>query len=278
MGSKGHFNSLDSCSMEMRSLMFVLIGLSVAHVKGVDILRMDERIYEGEEVEMIETEMDMDEGDTVDFEIDEDAACKSCCDPAVVDICGELTKKLDEIDIDMAGIGGCPEGGYINYDEDCKVVAEEAIPECMERMAGTEDVGDRTKMKICLREITEDFVHFDDDEVDSGSTLQGCMCQGFLANRKTLEDASKLLCSNNRNAKSSHPITHNPPIAIADDVPVSSSLYDDVLLWGLLYQGYYQGAWQSRNFGFHPKVPLKPREKVGMFTRGGYRHLHQQHY
>merc|ERR1711875_176777 len=105
---------------------------------------MDERIYEGEEVEMIETEID----------IDEDAACKSCCDPAVVDICGELTKKLDEIDIDMAGIGGGPEGGYINYDEDCKVVAEEAIPECMERMAGTEDVGDRTK--ICLREITED--------------------------------------------------------------------------------------------------------------------------
>merc|ERR1712112_312862 len=264
MGSIGHFNSLDSCSMEMKSLMFILIGLSVAHVKGVDILRMDERIYEGEEVEMIETEMD--EGDTVDFEIDEDAACKSCCDPPVVDICGELTKKLDEIDIDLAGIGGCPEGGYMKYDEDCKVVAEEAIPECMERMAGTEDVGDRTKMEICLREITEDLVHF--DEVDSGSTLQGCMCQGFLANRKTLEDASKLLCSNSRNAKSIY--------SIADEVPVSSSFDDDVLLWGLLYQGYYQGAWQSRNFGFHPKVPFKPREKVGMFTKGGHRRLHQQ--
>merc|ERR1711875_197248 len=257
MGSKGHFNSLDSCSMEMKSLMFLL---------------MDERIYEGEEVEMIETEMDMDEGDTVDFEIDEDAARKSCCDPAVVDICGELTKKLDEIDIDMAGIGGCPEGEYINYDEDCKVVAEEAIPECMERMAGTEDVGDRTKMEICLRELTEDFVHF--DEVDSGSTLQGCMCQGFLANRKTLEDASKLLCSNNRNAKSIYNPNPNP---IANDVPVSSSLFDDVLLWGLLYQGYYQGAWGSRHFSFHPKVPLKPREKVGMFTKGGHRRLHQQH-
>ena len=122
-------------------------------------------------------------------------------------------------------------------------------------------------------QITGDHVHF--DEVESGSTLQGCMCQGcmcqgFLANRKTLEDASKLLCSNNRNAKSIY--------SFDDDVPVSSSLYDDVLLWGLLYQGYYQGAWQSRNFGFHPKVPLKPREKVGMFTKGGYRRLHQQHY
>ena len=84
-------------------------------------------------------------------------------------------------------------------------------------------------------------------------------CRGFLANRKTLEDASKLLCSNNRKAKS------------------SLSFDDDVLLWGLLYQGYYQGAWQSRNFGFHPKVPLKPREKVGMFTKGGHRLLHQQH-
>merc|ERR1711875_25515 len=192
MGSKGHMGSLDSCSMEMKSLMFVLIGLSVAYVKGVDILRMDERIYEGEEVEMMETEMD--KGDTVEFEIDEDAACKSCCDPPVVDICGELAKKLDEID--MAGIGGSPD-------------------------------------------------------------------------RKTLEDASNLLCSNNRNAKSIY--------SIADDVPVSSSLHDYVLLWGLLYQGYYQGAWGSRNFGFHPKVPLKPREKVGMFTRGGYRRLHQQH-
>merc|ERR1711875_128758 len=180
--------SLDSCSMEMKSLMFVLIGLSVAYVKGVDILRMDERIYEGEEVEMIETEMD--KGDTVEFEIDEDAACKSCCDPAVVDICGELTKKLDEIDIDMAGIGGCP---------------------------------------------GED------------------MCQGFVANRKTLEDASKLLCSNNRNARSIYNPNPNP---IANDVPVSSSLFDDVLLWGLLYQGYYQGAWGSRHFSFHPKVPL----------------------
>jgi len=251
--------------------MFVLIGLSVGYVKGVDILRMDERIYESEEVEMIETEMD--EVDTVDFEKDEDAACKSCCDPPVVDTCAELMKKLDEIDIAIAGIG-CPEAENIKHDEHCMVVAEEAIPECMERMAGTEYVGDGTKMKICLQEITGDHVHF--DEVESGSTLQGCMCQGcmcqgFLANRKTLEDASKLLCSNNRNAKSSHPITHNPPIAIADDVPVSSSLYDDVLLWGLLYQGYYQGSWQSRRFSFHhSKVPLKPRKKVGMFTKGGH--------
>ena len=34
------------------------------------------------------------------------------------------------------------------------VVAEEAIPECMERMAGTEYVGDGTKMKICLQEVS----------------------------------------------------------------------------------------------------------------------------
>ena len=45
-------------------------------------------------------------------------------------------------------------GEYMTNDEDCMVVAEEAIPECMERMAGTEDVGDRTKMEICLKEVS----------------------------------------------------------------------------------------------------------------------------
>merc|ERR1712243_487306 len=239
MGSIGHFNSLDSCSMEMKSLMFVLIGLSVAHGMGVNILRMEDRNYESEEVEMIETEMD--EVDTAAGEIDEDAACKSCCDPPVVDTCGELTTKLDEIDFALAGIG-CPEDAEVGEnminDEDCMVVAEEAIPECMERMAGTEDVG---------------------DEVESGSTLQGCMCQGFLANRKTLEDASKLLCSNDRNAKSSF------------------SVDDDVLLWWLLYQGYYKGSWQSRHFGFHPKfLNARKNQEIGMFNtvkapgRGGF--------
>merc|ERR1712243_80685 len=239
MGSIGHFNSLDSCSMEMKSLMFVLIGLSVAHGMGVDILRMEDRNYESEEVEMIETEMD--EVDTAAGEIDEDAACKSCCDPPVVDTCGELTNKLDEIDFALAGIG-CPEDAEVGEnminDEDCMVVAEEAIPECMERMAGTEDVG---------------------DEVESGSTLQGCMCQGFLANRKTLEDASKLLCSNDRNAKSS--------FSVDDDVP----------LWWLLYQGYYKGSWQSRHFGFHPKfLNARKNQEIGMFNtvkaagRGGF--------
>merc|ERR1712243_456452 len=257
MGSIGHFNSLDSCSMEMKSLMFVLLGLPVAHGMGVNILRMEDRNYESEEVEMIETEMD--EVDTAAGEIDEDAACKSCCDPPVVDTCGELTNKLDEIDFALAGIG-CPDAevgeNMINV-EDCMVVAEEAIPECMERMAGTEDVGDRTKMETCLQEVTGDLVHF--DEVESGSTLQGCMCQGFLANRKTLEDASKLLCSNDRNAKSSF------------------SVDDDVLLWWLLYQGYYKGSWQSRHFGFHPKfLNARKNQEIGMFNtvkasgRGGF--------
>ena len=43
---------------------------------------------------------------------------------------------------------------YMTNDEDCMAVAEEAIPECMERMAGTEDEGDGTKMEICLQEVS----------------------------------------------------------------------------------------------------------------------------
>merc|ERR1711942_303369 len=96
-------------------------------------------------------------------------------------------------------------GEYMTNDEDCMVIAEEAIPECMERMAGTEDVGDRTKMEICLEEVNRDLVEY--GEVESGSDVQECMCQGFLANRRTLEDASKLFCSSNgfqRNRRSLH--------------------------------------------------------------------------
>merc|ERR1711942_480327 len=163
--------------------------------RGVDILRINDQSYGSEEEEMI----DMDSG--------EDAECKSCCDPPEVDTCGELKNKIDEIDYVIAGIG-CPGGEmgeYMTNDEDCMVVAEEAIPECMERMAGTEDVGDRTKMEICLEEVNRELVEY--GEVESGSAVQECMCQGFLANRRTLEDASKLFCSNNgfqRNRRSLH--------------------------------------------------------------------------
>ena len=75
-------------------------------------------------------------------------------------------------------------GENMTNDEDCMVVAEEAIPEWMERMESTEDLDDRTKMDICLQEVsliilisctifmpqvTGDLVEY--GEVESGSTL-----------------------------------------------------------------------------------------------------------
>jgi len=189
--------------MELKSLIFVLFGLLAVQGRSVDILRMNDRGY-GSEEEMIDTEM-------VDVDSGEDADCQSCCDPPEVVTCGEFKNKIDAIDYVIAGIG-CPEGGqmgeyYMTNDEDCMVVAEEAIPECMERMAGTEDEGDGTKMEICLQEVIRDLVEY--GEVESGSTVQGCMCQGFLANRRTLEDASKLFCSNNGNRRNRRSLNYN---------------------------------------------------------------------
>merc|ERR1712025_1431071 len=56
-----------------------------------------------------------------------------------------------------------------------------------------------------MGEVNRELVEY--GEVESGSAVQECMCQGFLAYRRTLEDASKLFCSNNgfqRNRRSLH--------------------------------------------------------------------------
>ena len=41
-----------------------------------------------------------------------------------------------------------------------------------------------------MPQVNRDLVEF--GEVEPGSTVQECMCQGFLANRRTLEDAFEL--------------------------------------------------------------------------------------
>ena len=85
--------------MELKSFMFVLIGLLAVHGRGVDILRMNDQSYGSEEEDIIETEIYVDSG--------EDADCQSCCDPPEVDTCGEFKNKIDAIDYVIAGIG-CP--------------------------------------------------------------------------------------------------------------------------------------------------------------------------
>ena len=58
-----------------------------------------------------------------------------------------------------------------------------------------------------MPQVNRDLVEY--GEVESGSTVQGCMCQGFLANRRTLEDASKLFCSNNGNRRNRRSLNYN---------------------------------------------------------------------
>ena len=83
--------------------MFVLIGLLAVHGKGVDILRMIDRSYGSEELEIKETGMD--EVDTADFETAENKAFKSFCDPPEVDTtCGELKNKVPALGVQIIAI------------------------------------------------------------------------------------------------------------------------------------------------------------------------------
>merc|ERR1711887_175001 len=97
--------------------------------RGVDILRMDDRNY-------------ITDGEETDGEV----ACDSCCELPEPDTCGDILNKIDEVDdaIENACSGEEPEVDD-DWIEDCRVVAEEAIPECIERMTGVEDEGDVTE-------------------------------------------------------------------------------------------------------------------------------------
>jgi len=156
--------------------VLVFLCVSATYGRVIDILRMDDRDY-------------LSDGEETDGEV----ACDSCCELHEPDTCGDILNKIDEIDdtIEKFCSGEEPEVDE-DWIEDCRVVAEEAIPECMERVPGVEDEGDVSEeMDECLQEIIGELVHtYEDPAV----TLQVCKCQGFVANRKKLEDASELFC------------------------------------------------------------------------------------
>merc|ERR1719180_360935 len=158
----------------MRLCVLVFLCVSATYGRSIDILRMDDYLSDGEET-------------------DGEVACDSCCELHEPDTCGDILNKIDEIDdtIEKFCSGEEPEVDE-DWIEDCRVVAEEAIPECMERVPGVEDEGDVSEeMDECLIEIIGELVHtYEDPAV----TLQVCKCQGFVANRKKLEDASELFC------------------------------------------------------------------------------------
>merc|ERR1711887_54827 len=206
---------------EMRLCVLVFLCISATYGRGVDILRMDDRNY-------------FSDGEETDGEV----ACDSCCELPEPDTCGDILNKIDEVDdaIENACSGEEPEVDE-DWIEDCRVVAEEAIPECMERMTGVEDEGDVTEeMDNCLQEIIGELVNADEDPA---ITLQVCKCQGFVANRKKLEDVSELFCTNDRDAR-------------------NNIVEDDIQLWWLLHEGYYRHKWGTRHFGIRPsnKLPV----------------------
>merc|ERR1711970_938911 len=118
--------------------------------------------------------------------------------------------------------------------DSCCDVPEDGISECMT------EVEDKAMVE-CVQEITGVLVE------DPAETLQVCKCQKLAANRKTLEDASELLCSDGRDAR-------------------NTVVHDDVLLWWIYIQGYYRHAWGHRNFGFNPHQKPKQRGTVGIFN------------
>merc|ERR1712215_326874 len=187
-------------------LCVIVLCISATYGRGVvDILRMAERDDYMSDVE----------------ETDEGVACDSCCEVPEDDTCGGILNKLDEIQVVIGNIctGDEPEedDGWI---EECKVVAEEGISECM-----TED--EDKAMVECVQEITGVLV---EDPAE------------------TLEDASELLCSDDRDAR-------------------NTVAHDDFLLWWIYIQGYYRHAWGHRNFGFNPKGNLSKRPgTLGIFN------------
>merc|ERR1712055_18295 len=206
--------------LAMRLCVLVLLCISATNGRGVvDILRMAERDDYMSDVE----------------ETDEGVACDSCCEVPEDDTCGGILNKLDEIKVVIGNIctGDEPEEDD-EWIEECKVVAEEGISECM-----TED--EDKAMVECVQEITGVLVE------DPAETLQVCKCQKLAANRKILEDASELLCSDDRDAR-------------------NTVVHDDVLLWWIYIQGYYRHAWGHRNFGFNPHQKPKQRGTVGIFN------------
>merc|ERR1712179_742153 len=118
----------------MRLCVLVLLCFSATNGRGVvDILRMAERDDYMSDVE------DTDEG----------VACDSCCEVPEDDTCGGILNKLDEIKVVIGNIctgknlkkdsndiliipfsGDEPEEDD-EWIEECKVVAEEGISECM---------------------------------------------------------------------------------------------------------------------------------------------------
>ena len=154
----------------------------------------------------------------------------------------------------------------------------------MERVESTEDLDDRTKMDICLQEVsliilfsctifmpqeTGDLIEY--GEVESGSTMQECKFKGFLANRKILDDASYLFCSNKGNLRSlgSYGSYGGFGFMIAGGFQGQLEQSRHSSRQGTPYQGYYQGPrWQSRHFGVNPKLPLKRRKHIGIFNAG----------
>merc|ERR1711909_137666 len=140
----------------MKLCVIVLLCISATYGRGVvDILRMAERDDYMSDVE----------------ETDEGVACDSCCEVPEDDTCGGILNKLDEIKVVIGNIctGDEPEEDD-EWIEECKVVAEEGISECM-----TED--EDKAMVECVQEITGVLV---EDPAE------------------TLRDASELLCSDDR--------------------------------------------------------------------------------
>ena len=144
-------------------------------------------------------------------------------------------------------------------------------------MESTEDLDDRTKMNICLQEVsliilfsctifmpqvTGDLVEY--GEVESGSTVQGCMCQGFLANRRTLEDASKLFCSNNGNRRNRRSLNYNGFMSHSGLQGAFSSKHS--------YQPTTPHYYQPPHSGVNPKYKstLKPRKTGGAYKVGSF--------